>query len=861
MIMALDKDNKRVHIDAAVSKGDYFCPSCGKPLVMRKGEIRQHHFAHKASACLDEWERNGYYDMSEWHLEWQRCYPCENQEIVLQVGNIRHRADVLIGRTVIEFQHSPLSARMFNERNNFYQSLGYKVIWVFDFIEQFEKDSIHNLKEHDFSWDKPRLTFNTYEVCSGAVDVFFQLKTDEEKCLVKISEVSPNGFEHFKISGWYSKSEFLEYTGMKNGTCPLPELMDEEEDKDYMKFCETYQLKLNNQQARAVQAVDGAVLLLAVPGSGKTTVLTARVAYMILCKQIPAENILVMTYTKSAADDMKQRFYKKFGKNIKNQVHFCTINSLAKEIIDYYCRQYKKTAFRIIGKEEEFLRDSIIRKIYKKIIPNSFITESELLEIKASISYIKNKMLFTSQEMKECRCSIPNIGEFYKQYQNELIKLERMDFDDQIDYAYKLLKDTSKSDILSYFQSCYPYICVDEAQDTSKLQHELIRLLVSKKNHIFMVGDEDQSIYGFRGAYPRALLNFKENYPNAFVLTMEKNYRSVPEIVETASSFVKNNIGHYPKQMTAVRSDSGTISAISVKNKLEQYRYLADIIKKNPNDTAILYRSHDSLIPLADYLIRNNIYYKASKQNFTFFTNKVITDIKSFLIFSLNPYDTKSFMQIYYKCGYSFNKKTAEWTCQRAIREHLSIPDALIKQLSKYPKLHRNAQIFKCFIEHISTLSPSKAIAYILKNGYQEYMEEKNMDVLKANTLLAIAESEPTIASFLNRLEKLPNLMKHYNSSSSNIEVILSTIHSSKGMEYDTVYLPDIVNGILPSVSSFWNMNKRQMEDYQEDRRLFYVGMTRAKNHLFFMKIENCRQNFLNEIFNLSQDQYDDEVY
>ncbi len=853
MIIALDKDNKRVHIDMAVSKGDYFCPYCSKPLVMRKGKVRQHHFAHKASAysdefCSDEWARNGYYDISEWHLEWQKCYPYENQEIPLQVGNIKHRADVLTSHTVIEFQHSRLSAEAFNERNNFYQSLGCKVIWLFDFVEQFEHSSIRNTAEYDFTWDKPKLTFNTYEVCSGAVEVFFQLKADEEKCLVKISEVSPNGFEHFKISGWYSKTEFLEYTGMKDGICPLPELMDKTEDKDYRHFCETYQLTLNEQQARAVQAVEGAVLLLAVPGSGKTTVLTARVAYMILCKQIPAKNILVMTYTKSAAADMSKRFNEKFGKAVKKQVRFCTINSLAKEIIDYYC--YIKTKpfpLTIIGQEDETIRDNIIRGIYKKLFPDSFITESELLEIKTGISYIKNKMLFTLQEIKECKCPVPRISDFYKEYQEELKRRHRMDFDDQILYAYKIVKISSE--VLDCFQSRYPYICVDEAQDTSKLQHELIKLLASKANHIFMVGDEDQSIYGFRGAYPKALLSFKGNYPNAFVLTMEKNYRSVPEIVRIASNFVKNNTGHYPKQMTAARSDSGTVSAISVKSKLEQYRYLTNIIMKNPKSTAILYRSHDSLIPMADYLIRNNIHYRALKQDFSFFTNKAIADIKSFLIFSLNPYDTKSFMQIYYKCGYGFNRKTAEWTCQRAVRERIPVTDALIEQLSKYPSFQWKTESFKSFINKISRLSPSEAISDILKNGYREYMEEKDMDTLKVNMLLTIAESEPTISSFLNHLEQLPNLMKQYNSSSPNIEVILSTIHSSKGMEYDTVYLPDIIDGILPNTPPFLDMNEEQMEKYQEDRRVFYVGMTRAKNNLFFMKIENARQSFLNNIF------------
>lgn len=246
------------------------------------------------------------------------------------------------------------------------------------------------------------------------------------------------------------------------------------------------------------------------------------------------------------------------------------------------------------------------------------------------------------------------------------------------------------------------------------------------------------------------------------------------------------------------------------------------------------------MIRLADCLIRNNIHYKALKQDFTFFTNKVVTDITAFLSFSINPYDAKSFMQIYYKCGYGFNKKTAEWTCQRAQRNRMSIPDALIKQLSKWPKFQAKAKHFKTFTEHISRLSTAEAISYICKNGYQHYMEEKEMDTIKIGTLMTLAEAETTIPSFLERLKQLPVLMRQYNSSSSNISVILSTVHSSKGMEYNAVYLPDVMDGTFPSAN---------MQDYQEERRLFYVAMTRAKNWLFFLEVEDANQQFINEVF------------
>ena len=213
--------------------------------------------------------------------------------------------------------------------------------------------------------------------------------------------------------------------------------------------------------------------------------------------------------------------------------------------------------------------------------------------------------------------------------------------------------------LLEEFQEQYQYICVDEAQDTSKIQHEIIQLLASKRNNIFMVGDEDQSIYRFRAAYPRALLDFTDTYVNPYVMFLETNYRSTRQIVSAAQRFISRNINrHSEKHMQASRGDGKPIERITVRKKHEQYSAISDIAKKEYGQLAVLYRNNASAIPLMDLFLRENVPYIRLKDNGeNFFTSRVVQDIVFFLRFAVNLNDAEAFMQIYYKCGYGFNKK------------------------------------------------------------------------------------------------------------------------------------------------------------------------------------------------------------
>ena len=323
-----------------------------------------------------------------------------------------------------------------------------------------------------------------------------------------------------------------------------------------------------------MKCIDGAVLLLAVPGSGKTTVLVTRLGYMVHCAGIKPENILTMTYTKSATEEMRARFASLYGDEYAGEMKFCTINSLSNQIIQYYSSSGygKRKPFDVADEQTTAM---IIGRMYKQV-NDDYATDSVIKEIKTAITYIKNMML-TDEEIAETDFGINNMSQIYFRYCETLEANGLMDYDDQMRFALRVLRRYPK--ILELYQERYRYICVDEAQDTSKLQHEIIKLLASKYGNIFMVGDEDQSIYGFRAAYPDALLNFQSDYSNAKVLLMEHNYRSTGEIVNTANSFIARNKLRHPKIIRPTNGNGGPIRVVYASNRRAQYLYLFELAK------------------------------------------------------------------------------------------------------------------------------------------------------------------------------------------------------------------------------------------------------------------------------------------
>jgi len=844
MLFAIDYNDNRVHINDTHSNQEYYCPYCGAPLITRKGSERQHHFAHKQHhLCSDSWARN--YDVSPWHNEWQSLFPKENQEVKLSLGDTKHRADVMIDRTVIEFQHSIMSVTAFDNRNNFYFNLGYKVIWLFDLSDLWESNQLSYREienELIFNWKNPKKAFNSYDIKSGCIDLFFQLGDDSDKCIVRVKDVSPNGFEHFYTTNFMSKNGFLTYVGLDNGECLLPNRDDIENNQQYREFREKYNITLNKQQERALLAVEGSNLLLAVPGSGKTTVLVARLGYMVLNKHILPESILAITYGKNADEEMRERFSVKFGKHIGDRIEFRTINSLSLKIYSDYCRKSGKP-------KREQMKESERRKLLNEIFEEynkERATENDYLELSVTISFIKN-MMWEDDQISAIEIDYPHLSAMYHSYQKWLDKNAKMDYDDQMVYAHAILQ--KRGEFAKEQRAKYRYICVDEAQDTSKIQHEIIRLL-AQGNSLFMVGDEDQSIYGYRAAYPKALLNFRYRYLNPYILRMERNYRSTNQIVEKAQMFISQNKGRYEKNMTAERGDGENVQLEYVSSKEAQYLRLLYIAKTAQTETAFLYRDNESAVVLIDLLLKNKIPFKHKKAEMNFFRTRVVKDIVAYLSLAINENDTESFEQICNKGILYLPKQQKDYAISNCKNKKISIYDAVQGQMQFLKEDYRDrGEIFRSVMAKVSKATTTQAISILMDEGYNYYLNKNQLSSGKVELLSILAKQEPDIRKFLQRLKELEAFMLKGNSPKES-KVILSTIHSSKGLEYDSVYMVDVYDGRFPSSRpNIYSRSKDNADGEQEERRLFYVGITRAKNYLHLFSIQDRPSSYIHELF------------
>ena len=618
---------------------------------------------------------------------------------------------------------------------------------------------------------------------------------------------------------------------------------------EWKEFETTFSVKLNQQQKEAVQSTKGPVLLLAVPGSGKTTVLVTRLGYMIYCKNIPPESILTVTYTVAATKDMSERFAVRFGEDMAKRLEFRTINGICARIIQYYGRRIGKTPFELV-KDEKATTGMLIKICQDHGM--GYPTESDLKNVRTLITYIKNMMLNEEELQKLEEESDIRIAGIYREYCRRMREQKLMDYDDQMLYAYNILR--KDPGVLAYFQNRYPYICVDEAQDTSRIQHAIIALLAAGTGNLFMVGDEDQSIYGFRAAYPEALLSFEKKHSGAKVLLMEENFRSNAKIVEAADKFIQKNTLRHEKHMRAAREAGADIREISLKSRKAQYVYLMKAAQEcttgmagmsgseehrgradaSVTETAVLYRDNECAIPLIDLLERKNIPYRMRNADLSFFTHRTVLDVQNIIRFAMDPKDTELFMQIYYRLKLFFNKKDALRYAQISQEKDMEVLDAALKygNLEKYQE--DNIRNLKRQMVRILNMPGDEAVNQILTYmGYQDYLKKMGMNANKLETVKLIGSRVESPEKLLERLEELRTIIQE-KVSDKDCPFILSTMHASKGLEYDTVYLLDVMDGILPEkvLANPRTASKEELETYEEERRLFYVGVTRAKNQL-----------------------------
>lgn len=596
---------------------------------------------------------------------------------------------------------------------------------------------------------------------------------------------------------------------------------------------QNYGIKLHKQQKEALDAVSGPVLLLAVPGAGKTTVMVARIAHMIANCGIAPEEILTITFSKAGAADMKQRYEHLFSPFSWTVPQFSTIHSFCYRVLRSYCRltggQLPELLENLSGAEG---RSAILRDLYRTI-NRDFLSEDLEEELLSHLSLIKNSML-TQEEVKELECDIPRLWELYEGYNAVKRQRNLMDFDDMLGYAYTALRKFPQ--LLDSYRQKYPYLCVDEAQDTSRLQHEIIRLLAAPRNNLFMVGDEDQSIYRFRGAHPQTLLDFPKLYPGAKILKMEENFRSSKHIVDRAAIFIAQNQNRYEKTMRTAASAGLPIETPQLHDMSEEYQLVAKIARETDGSCAVIYRNNFSAIPLVDLLQRQGIDFYIRDQKSSFRNHAVVSDILNFFALSKDSSDLKAFSRIFYKTNAFLKRSLLQDMDTSPLAAGESWFDRISEKSDREYSSSR-AHIVDLTIRGLYQMKPQRALDVIIESlGYRDYMEYSFggsfvNQLQKLTALRHLAGRCQSVERLLDRLEELDSLISEHSQNKA-CSLTLTTAHASKGLEFDTVILLDAVDDIFPAHSAIDKEKQDQHDDIEEEARLFYVACTRARKRL-----------------------------
>ncbi len=618
----------------------------------------------------------------------------------------------------------------------------------------------------------------------------------------------------------------------------------------------TRKIQLNEQQQAFVDHREGPAALLAVPGSGKTTTMVCRTAALIR-SGIPANRILTMTFTKAAALDMTHRYAELFGHR-DEQVHgatFSTIHSFALQLIRFYCVKRNRPMPIILSEsgprnghtDGSATRPGLLSQIYRDVT-GSRIGEDVLESLSMGISLAKNTMADPNRAENAADHGIKGFRKIFEAY--EQVKKERrlVDFDDMLTVAHRIL--SMDDGILNDMREQYEYVQVDEAQDSSLIQHAIIDLLARPRDNLVMIGDEDQSIYVWRGANPSGLLGFQVRYPGAKLYLMETNYRSRASIVHLADQFIRANRERTDKKLRVPESASlereGShlsegIELVRVKNLADEYRQIRDILQHGPvqgkknGTTAILYRNNRSVYGLADLLDRAGIPFGVRDFKETLFNHWVTRDMKAFLALMLDPSDRDAFLAISSKLNAFLSRELLEslqalpqeGSIWKQIRKAGLLPNFQRIRLEEVEQRFKRLARMKphdALLGLLDCVSYDKSIEFAART--QGYSPDSVNGML--DTLLVLSANETTIPGFLDRIDALRVILENAkNSKLKRGPLILSTVHSAKGLEFDRVLLVDMVEGEFPSPDSDGSASL-----LEEERRLCYVAITRARSDL-----------------------------
>lgn len=591
-------------------------------------------------------------------------------------------------------------------------------------------------------------------------------------------------------------------------------------------------MTLSEAQKEAITHKQGPMLVLAGPGSGKTLVITKRTQHLIEEYGINPARILVITFTKAAAEEMKERFIKLMeGKNLG--VNFGTFHAVFFKILRY---AYNYNASNIISDEQKY-------RYYKELIDELEIEiedEKEFIEgISSEISLVKSEKMDINNYYS-MNCSEDNFAKLYAGYERKLRKANLIDFDDMLLLCYELL--VARPDILALWQHKYEYILIDEFQDINKIQYDIIRLLAKPQDNLFIVGDDDQSIYRFRGAKPEIMLNFSKDYPKAKQVLLNYNYRSKGKIVNAALRVVKNNSKRYEKEITTIHEDGDEVEIKVAADLPEENKMVLELIheyhKKGYayNQIAILYRTNTQPGALVEKLMEYNIPFRMRDAIPNIYEHWITKNILAYIKIAMGSRDRSLFLEIInrpkrYISRDCFGNPVVDLN---RVKEYYSDRSYVIERIEK---LEYDLALLK-------KTNPFAAITYIRRAiGYDDYLREyadfRRMKVDELYDILSELQENSrdfkTYEEWFAHMEAYQEELKRQVEQRKNKSydgVSLSTFHASKGLEYDVVIIIDANEGITPHRKALL------LEDMEEERRMFYVAMTRAKQrvHIFSVK-------------------------
>ena len=605
--------------------------------------------------------------------------------------------------------------------------------------------------------------------------------------------------------------------------------------------------KLNERQKEAVLATEGPVLVLAGAGSGKTTVLVNRIAYMISEKHIRPWNILAITFTNKAAREMKDRIERLLGDTAKD-MWIGTFHSV--------CVRILRSCIDLLGYSRDFvIYDTADTKtVMKECLRELDIDEKSfpVRNVLSIISNAKNDLMdaatFENVYKSDYRMSI--IAKIYYRYQTKLRKNNAVDFDDIILNTVKILSENP--DVLSKYQDKFQYILVDEYQDTNNSQYLLINLLAQANRNLCVVGDDDQSIYKFRGANIGNILNFEDDYSDVQKITLDQNYRSTQNILDAANSVISNNKGRMGKSLWTSNGDGNKVFVYTGTNEYDEARYIARQIKKHFDeqgsfsDCAILYRTNAQSRVIEEMLMRESVPYKVLS-GLRFYDRKEIKDIIAYLRVVYNPNDDVSLARIINEPKRKIGNATLEKARNIAREKEKSLYD-VISHADDYPefktaikKLLSFSEIIQSLIKLKDTVTIEDLTGRILNDtGYmpalvmEDTTESKTRIENLGEFISVITEFEKneetgnTLGEFLENISLVSDIDGYDENEDS---AVLMTIHSAKGLEFPIVFLSGLEEGLFPGMRSM-----ESDDDIEEERRLCYVAITRAKEQLYITK-------------------------